>query len=52
MPLDTPFVNAEVPLHDGILEELFNFCFFVPQQPAAILPHKPNHTADRDKKDK
>lgn len=31
-----PFVIAVMPFADGTLVELFNFCFFVPQQPAAI----------------
>jgi hypothetical protein len=32
-----PFGTTEVPLQDGILEELLSFCFFVPQHPAAIV---------------
>lgn len=44
IPFDIPFVTICVPLHEGTQEELFNFCFFVPQQPAAIV--YPKQTAD------
>lgn len=33
-----PFDNTVVPLHGAPVELLFNFCFFVPQQPAAMFP--------------
>ena len=36
IPFRTPFGISEVPLH-VILVELFSFCFFVPQHPAAIF---------------
>lgn len=36
-----PFDNTAVPLH-GTPAELLSFCFFVPQQPAAMLSSQPS----------
>lgn len=44
MPLLIPFGTTELPLQDGMLDELLSFCFFVPQQPAAILQLQQNQT--------
>lgn len=45
IPFRTPFGISEVPLH-VILVELFSFCFFVPQHPAAIfIPGNNNENA-------
>lgn len=42
IPFRTPFGISEVPLH-VILVELFSFCFFVPQHPAAIFLQENNN---------
>lgn len=42
MPFRTPFGISEVPLHVTLVE-LFSFCFFVPQHPAAIFTHTNNN---------